>query len=133
MGRKGHMQRRDFIAVLGGAAAWPLGARAQQPAMPVIGFLDPGSPEKTRVNGFRQALADAGYVEGRNVAIEFRWANTQLARLRALAEDLVTHRVLRRFSKVPSPPTCLSNSRPSSARDQPESKSHRRCSRSPTR
>jgi len=87
------MNRRAFIAFLGGAAAWPLAARAQQPVMPVIGFLDPGSPEKTRVDGFRQALADAGYVEGRNVAIEFRWANTQLERLRALAEDLVTYRV----------------------------------------
>jgi len=89
------MRRREFIALLGGgaAAASPLGARAQQPAMPVIGFLDPGSPETARVDGFRQALADAGYVEGRNVAIEFRWANTQLERLRALAEDLVKHRV----------------------------------------
>ena len=88
------MRRREFLAFLGSSVAgWPVAARAQQPGMPVIGFLDPGSPEKTRVGEFRQALADAGYVEGRNVAIEFRWANTQPARLRALAEDLVTHRV----------------------------------------
>jgi putative ABC transport system substrate-binding protein len=88
------LKRREFISLLGGAtAAWPLAARAQPPKMPVIGFLDPGSPEKNRVDGFRLALADAGYVDGRNVAIEFRWANAQFARLPALAQDLVERRV----------------------------------------
>jgi putative tryptophan/tyrosine transport system substrate-binding protein len=91
-----HIRRRELIAALGSAAvSWPLAARAQQPVMPVIGFLNSASPVTSAnvVSGFRRGLAEAGYVEHRNIGIEYRWAEGQAGRLPALANELVRARV----------------------------------------
>ena len=89
------MRRREFIGVLGGAAAWPLAARAQRPNMPVIGILSAGSPdsEGELVAAFTRSLSQAGYVDGNNIALEYRWANNRFDRLPAIAADLARRHV----------------------------------------
>jgi putative ABC transport system substrate-binding protein len=89
------MQRREFISFVGGVTLWSRAARAQQPVMAVVGFLHPGSPEENAslVAAFRKGLAETGYAEGRNVAIEYRWAENKVDKLRTLAAELVQRRV----------------------------------------
>ena len=100
------IRRREFIAGLGGAAAWPLAARAQPSAMPVIGFLHSGlpGPNEGSVAAFRRGLADAGFIENKNVAIEFRWANLQFGQLPSLVSDLINRQVAVIFAASSSEP-----------------------------
>jgi hypothetical protein len=90
------VRRREFITVLGGAAAtWPLAVRAQQPAIPVVGFVVAASPAPyaARVNAFQKGMSEAGYVEGRNVVVEYRWTYDQNGRLPGLVADLIDRKV----------------------------------------
>jgi|SRR6266446_5824174 len=109
------LRRRQFITPLGGAAAWPLAARAQQPTIPIVGYVHADSPQTVvgLLAAFREGLGETGYVEGQNVAIEYRWAENDLSRIPELVADLVRRRVA--VIATPGAPVCAVHPRPALA------------------
>ena len=120
------MKRREFIAGLAGATAWPVLARAQQPALPVIGYVSTITPDAdaTLLNAFREALRETGFVEGQNVAIEYRWAENRVDRLPQMVADLARRRV--NVIVAPDDPAALAAKRANTTLPTARRQSHRR-------